>query len=219
MGGLLGLRMSKKTTKSADSNSQIIAMLVILVAIAFQALWIYLASVVLNNKTVEPEKISYRTTSVDLLPIRFTAPDGSFSVNFPSAPTQTTNEGPGSSAVTNNIYDAANQASDTRYSVQVFQYPAYTNYMKDNQRQILEQLMQQINNGFTANITNPPNGGQYMCGHSAWPKILLHQERCYTTGTSSGLSALQHLLSLLVYGQNTDTFKSFVSSVHPKRRM
>lgn len=208
------MRKMKNKPSGGVTKTKYAWILLSLTAVILLSVWIYLAVKIISHKPSEPQNVVSHSTSIDSLGVRYTAPDSSFSVNFPSAPTQTSNP---STSASGNKYDAPNQTRDTRYSVQVFQYPQYTPYIRDNQRQILEQLMQQINDEYSARVNKAPNSDQYMCGHSASAEKFTYTKDGVThEGQVVAYLDYNTFYVLAVYGRNTDTFKSFVNSFAPK---
>jgi len=173
---------------------------------------------------IEKQRTSVRQTAaqsaahLDVLATAYSAPDGNFSIHFPQYPNTTTaTQDSNGVQVQSDTYLAANFSNDTKYSVQVLKYPEYTAYMRDHQRQMLQQIIQQVNDSFSATVVTPGNNGQYICGFSAYKEHFTYQNNG-TKHDGYAVAALDYnnFYVLVNYGRNTATFNDFVKSFVPK---
>jgi hypothetical protein len=172
-----------------------------------------------EKQAVPPQKTAaIGAAQVDTLSSQYASPDGSFTASFPQYPNATTSTQNDSGVqVQNNTYTASNSSNDTKYSVETLTYPQYTDYMRDHQRQMLQQIMQQVNDSYTAKVTSAGNNGQYLCGFSAYKESFTYTDNGVTY-KGYALAALDYnnFYVLINYGQNTATFSNFVKSFVPK---
>jgi hypothetical protein len=193
-----------------------------MLAITFAALlilgvWGGLIIYIIKHPNTTKRQVTTSQNIIDSLAVKYSAPDTSFSANFPTNPVVTSstllNYG---TQIPSYKYDSVNASNNTRYSVQTFTYPSYSNYIRDNQRQILQQLISQVNSNFSAKVVSSQTG-LYLCGFSASREQIQYiMNRKEEGGYVEAALDYNNFYILENYGQNINTFSNFVKSFVPK---